>query len=312
MAFWGCTLKAGQKQKIDVPSVEVLHVSQVCLHDPKPGKNYLQVQVDGQSYTIGFLEQDKVECLAMDLFFGSEGPTFVNTGKSEIHLSGYTEPKGSIEELGYEEEVEPPAQGGAKAVGSSTAAAKASPKAPPKAAAKIEPAKKAAAAPAEGDEEQEEEEEEEDEGEESEEEAAPKSAAKAPAAAPAAAAKAAVPKKGGTIAKAAAKAPPAPAPASPAKRKASEASEGTAAAPPAPPAKKAKEDAPPASPKAGSSNDAAYLQAIVDYLKKSGKTKLAELGSKVKRPEGVSKMKTILGSNKDKFLITGDAVELKK
>eukprot|EP00444_Apocalathium_aciculiferum_P002661 CAMPEP_0183394688 /NCGR_PEP_ID=MMETSP0370-20130417/8770_1 /TAXON_ID=268820 /ORGANISM="Peridinium aciculiferum, Strain PAER-2" /LENGTH=305 /DNA_ID=CAMNT_0025575149 /DNA_START=17 /DNA_END=934 /DNA_ORIENTATION=- len=305
MAFWGCTLKAGQKQKIDVPSVEVLHVSQVCLHDPKPGKNYLQVQVDGQSYTIGFLEQDKVECLAMDLFFGSEGPTFVNTGKSEIHLSGYTEPKGNIEELGYEEEVEPPAQGGAKAVGSSTAAAKASPKASPKAAAKTEPAKQAAAAaPTEDDEEEEEE-----EDEESEEEAAPKSAAKAPAAAPAAAAKAAVPKKGGTIAKASAKAPPAPAPALPAKRKASEASEGTAAAPPP---KKAKEDAPPASPKAGSSNDAAYLQAIVDYLKKSGKTKLAELGSKVKRPEGVSKMKTILGSNKDKFVITGDAVELKK
>lgn len=299
MTFWGCALKPGQKQKVDLPEDEVLHLSQVCLHEPKAGKNYLSVLVNGSNYTFCCLEKDKIEHNSLDLFFGPEPPTFHNKGSSEVHISGYMEPKDEGDEDEEEEEEESEEeQVKDKIVGASTsskASPKASPKTSPAAKAvevktspKVSPkaSPKAAATPAKGKKDAEEDSDEEGDEEEGEESEELEESEEKPA-----------PKK-----KAAAKEAP--------KRKAEEAT---------PPAKKAKTEASPKAAAAPSPNKAAdkaaeseYTQQLVDFLKKNGKSKLSDLGSKVKRPAGVCKMKTIFDANKDKFVFAGDSVELKK
>mmetsp|Transcript_88483 Transcript_88483/g.255231 ORF Transcript_88483/g.255231 Transcript_88483/m.255231 type:complete len:454 (+) Transcript_88483:62-1423(+) len=92
MTFCGCVLKPGKKERVNVPDGEVWHLSQVCVHDPKPGKNYVQVEVKGTAYTLVCLEKDKVEHNSLDLFFGPEDAVFSTSGKSEVHLLGYLEP----------------------------------------------------------------------------------------------------------------------------------------------------------------------------------------------------------------------------
>lgn len=92
MAFWGCVLKPGQKHPVRIEDSDVLHLSQACLHDPKDGKNYLQVDVNGTTYSIACLEKGKREHDCLDLFFDAENTSFVAKGNSEIHLMGYLEP----------------------------------------------------------------------------------------------------------------------------------------------------------------------------------------------------------------------------
>jgi len=92
MAFWGCVLKPGQKHPVRIEDSDVLHLSQACLHDPKDGKNYLQVEVDGTAYSIACLEKGKREHDCLDLFFDSQKTSFMCKGNSEIHLMGYIEP----------------------------------------------------------------------------------------------------------------------------------------------------------------------------------------------------------------------------
>lgn len=323
MAFWGIAVKAGQSQKVDVPKDEILHLSQICLHEPKAGKNYLQVQVKGSAYTCVCLEKDKVEHNALDLFF-EEACTFINKGSSEMHLSGYMEPRdgdeGSMEEgeesdeEGEESEEEAPAAAGkasakAKAAASPKATLEAAPQALPKASPKVQPQASPKAAPKatakaaakkgeesddesllmeEGEEEEREGDESEEEGEESEEEAPKKGAAPAKKRQGAEAAPAA--KKAKVEAKAAAK----------------PVAEAKAAAKPAAGAKAA------AKPAAGSDpNQDPYVKDLVTFLKANGKTKLGDLGTKVKRSPGVPKMKVVLDQNKDKFAVSGDTVEAK-
>jgi len=293
MTFWGTALKAGQRLAVDVPTGEVLHLSQVCLHEPKAGKNYLQVIVGGTTYSACCLEKDKVEHASLDLFFGADSPTFVNKGNTDIHMSGYIEPIDEDEEGSEEEETKPPAKAAPKAK-ASAAKAEASPKAAPKAKAEASPkaapkAKAEAAKPAakEDDDDDEESEEGDEEGEE--EEAVEPSEEEDPAPAE-------------TKKKAALEAL--------AKRKAADQA--------APPAKKAKSEgaaaatAPAAASKATSSKEAEYVQAVVDFLKANGKQKLSDLGAKVKRPQGVPKMRAVVDANKDKLVLTGDVVSLKE
>jgi len=104
MAFWGCVLKPGQKKPVNVGSSDVLHLSQACLHNPQGGKNFLQVQVKGTTYSIACLEKDKREHDCLDLFFDSEETTFVSKGNSEIHLMGYIEPSDFHEESEEEDQ----------------------------------------------------------------------------------------------------------------------------------------------------------------------------------------------------------------
>jgi len=77
--------------------------------------------------------------------------------------------------------------------------------------------------------------------------------------------------------------------------------------------KRKAEDAPgsPAKkPNTGSSDLDDYVKKLVAYVKANGKQNIGQLGSKVPRPNGVPKMKAVLESNADKFLVDGDHVTL--
>jgi len=276
MTFWGCILKPGQKSSVNITDSDVLHLSQACLNQPKAGKNNLQVEVEGTSYCLACLEKDKREHETFDLFFDSQGTTFISRGDSEIHLTGYLEPADDDDE-GEESEAGEVVTKSAPKV-SPKAEPKSSPKVSPKAEAKSSP--KAEPASIEGEDDEEEEEEE----EESEEQIVPEVKAKLQKA------------KGKEVTEAKAKAATVESP----KRKAS--SEPQAAA-----AKKAKNE-PPTSPAPGMDE---YVQKLVKYLKDNGATSIGLLGSKVPRPAGVPKMKQVFEKNSDKFAVAGDKVSLK-
>ena len=106
--FWGIALKPGASFTLSEGS-DLLHVSQACLAEAKEGKCNLQVTDNNITYTIAILEKDKNEMASLDLFFNTVAPpTFINKGKSEIHLSGYFEMSNDMdsEEDLSEDEVE--------------------------------------------------------------------------------------------------------------------------------------------------------------------------------------------------------------
>eukprot|EP00928_Gymnodinium_smaydae_P100375 TRINITY_DN982_c0_g1_i1.p1 TRINITY_DN982_c0_g1~~TRINITY_DN982_c0_g1_i1.p1 ORF type:complete len:289 (+),score=107.67 TRINITY_DN982_c0_g1_i1:74-940(+) len=288
MAFWGCVLKPGSKQKIENPEGDILHLSQACLHNPQDGKNYVQAIVAGKSYSIACLEKGKKEHDSFDLFFNPQECSFSNAGKSEVHLTGYFEPDEGAEES--ESEAAPVATKAASPKASpkvqpkspvqkaleAAAAAQAQKAASPKASPKKSPAAVPAPAADDSDDEDLEEElleegEEEEMLEESEEEAAP-------------------PPKAGDKRKAS----PAQVPASPAKKAAT----APAAAQGSPKAKPGGEQA-------------AYIKKLHDYLKQHGKTSVSLLGSKVPRPKDAPKMKAIFDQNKNLFVVAGQDVSAK-
>jgi len=155
MTFWGCVLKPGQKNKINISESDVLHLSQACLHQPAGGKNHLQVTAQGATYSIAILEKDKKEHETFDLFFDSADTVFSCKGNSEVHLTGYIEPTDEGMESEEEELVAPRSSPKAAPAGSPKVA---SPKASPK---------KSPVAPPEDDDDEEDEEEDEEEEEES-------------------------------------------------------------------------------------------------------------------------------------------------
>jgi len=300
MAFWGEVLKPGQKKALSskLTGGDVLHLSQACVHDPKPGKNYLQVDVKGTTYSIACLEKDKREHDCLDLFFDDASTTFVCKGNSEIHIMGYIEPRSDEGLDESEEEEQPPARNSPKAApASSPKQAAISPKTSPKAQAQPEDD--------EDDYDEEEEEEEED--------AAPPAKSASPKTSPKAAPAQADPDdddlsdmgmeegeeeeeslQGSLMEDEESEEEP---PAAPQKRKG-------APEPAASPAKKGKTD------DAGDEKSA-YVKKLVEYLKKNGKTSVGNLGSKVPRPAGCPKMKQIFEQNKDKFTVVGDVVTAK-
>jgi len=301
MAFWGTAVKPGTWTQGKAPEGEILHVSQACLHEPKPGKTYLQIQVSGTTYTVACLEKDKREHDALDLMFAPEdAPKFCAKGSSEIHLVGYVEPEQASDGEAEEAAVAPKAAA-SKASASPKMLAAAAPRVSPKAApapspkttpaASPKPAAKAspklAAKPAEakaaagkGDEDSESLLLEGEEGEEEEPRVKDPVVDADEGSKKAKAAKADVKEAG--------------------KRKApAEASGGPAA-------KKAKDDTEPLKPDEGE-----YVQKLVAFLKSNGKTNVSLLGSKVQRPKSLPKLKDILGKHPGKFKVTGDAVEAK-
>jgi len=304
MAFWGTAVKPGTWTQGKAPEGEILHVSQACLHEPKPGKTYLQIQVSGTTYTVACLEKDKREHDALDLMFAPEdAPKFCAKGSSEIHLVGYVEPEQASDGEAEEAAVAPKkAASKASASPKMLAAAaprvspKAAPAASPKPAAKASPklAAKQAEAKAAADEGGEDSESLLLEGEEGEEE---EPRVKDPVVDADEGSKKAKAAKAGSKKAKAAKADVKEA----GKRKApAEASGGPAA-------KKAKDDTEPLKPDEGE-----YVQKLVAFLKSNGKTSVSLLGSKVQRSKSLPKLKDILGKHSGKFKVTGDSVEATK
>jgi len=103
--FWGCALKPGASHTLKEGS-EILHISQVCLADGN-GKSLVQVNDTNSTYTIACLDE-KNTMVSLDLFFNTMAPpTFVNKGKSEVHLTGYFEMTNDAEsDMGSDEEEE--------------------------------------------------------------------------------------------------------------------------------------------------------------------------------------------------------------
>merc|ERR1719464_1030447 len=93
------------------------------------GKNYVQVEVKGTTYTVACLEKDKVEHNSVDLFFGPDDATFCNKGASEVHLLGYLEPKEGEEDSAIAEKEEAPKEASPKVLPKAEAKPKANPKA---------------------------------------------------------------------------------------------------------------------------------------------------------------------------------------
>mmetsp|Transcript_117790 Transcript_117790/g.186501 ORF Transcript_117790/g.186501 Transcript_117790/m.186501 type:complete len:320 (-) Transcript_117790:185-1144(-) len=319
MTFWACVLKPGQKGPAKCSESDILHLSQACLHQPKAGKNYLQVQREGKVYSVACLEKDKREHECFDLFFEGADTTFISKGDSEIHLMGYIEPlDGGMEDSEEESADAKPApkqspktspkdspksspkaapvqSPKAEVAKSPKVAAVPSPKAEvaksPKASPKVSP--KAVPTPAADDEDDDEEGEEEEllEGEEGEEEELLEEGEEEELdedeesddeeeAAKAAAVSAQLKRK-------------------------------SAPQPEASPKKKPKSDPSPKVVAAPAADASAYVQKLVKYLKDHGSTGIGSLGSKVPRPNGVPKLGAILAQNKDKFAVSGDKVSAK-
>jgi nucleophosmin 1 len=299
MAFWGAQLKPGQKKPVDLPPGDVLHLSQACLHEPKEGKNVLQVQVKGSTYSIAVLEKQKREHECLDLFFDAAGTTFSVKGGSDIHLIGYVEPSADNFGEDEEEEEEGPGQQAVPQKASPKVASAPSPKAKaaasPKAALAPSPKTSPKAVPQAA---AEEDEYEDLEGEGEEEELLPESEEEEEEPQ----VQQVLPKKSSvkitevpaqSSAKSPKRKPEAEAPAPPAKKGKTEAKT------------EAKTDAP------GKDEKDAYVKKIIEYLRKNGKTNTGQLGSKLPRPSGVPKLKALLEQNKDKFLVVGDVVTAK-
>lgn len=305
MSFWGLILKPGQKVPVESADGDILHLSQACLHAPKGGKNYLQVTDNEKTYVVACLEKDKVEHASFDLFFSTASCSFSSKGDSEVHLTGYFEPSQDLgdEEEEEEDEAPPPAkkQSPVAAPKKSPLAAPAksplskpaSPVAAPAKSPKLQAAEakaKAKAAEEEEDDDEDDDEGEEDEeemdleGEEEEEDLDEEEEEEEEEEAP-------PPAKNDKKRKA--EAPPAQAPAKAAK-------------------KEAKKEAPGSPGKSPAGLDG-YVKQIVEFIKKSdGKTKISMIGSKIPRPKEAPKLKQILEQNKDKFVLSGDDVQLKK
>ena len=273
--FWGAAIKAGASYSLPEGS-DLLHVSQVCMAETKEGPCQLQVTDNNTTYTIAVLEKGKNEMASLDLFFNTVSPpTFINKGKSELHLTGYFELSheghDDDEEMSEEEEEE-----GETEISNAAQAKKV-----------IAGLKKAMAADDEDDDEDddeeedgeedeeeddeedeedddeeedgedEEEDEEEEDEEEEEEEVVPakKENNKRPAAA-------------------------------------------NASSPQ--PQKSQKTEA-------GSPED--FVKQVGEFIKKNGKQTIAALGSKVTKPASVQKLKAFLAGRKE-FKISGDMVSL--
>ncbi|PFH33331.1 nuclear factor NF3 [Besnoitia besnoiti] len=307
--FYGVVVKPGQTVTLSPEDGgEVLHLSQVCMPHPKDGgRTYVQVTQEGKTYSVCMLQKDKQEFTSLDLFLStSQGITIKTEGaKNEVHLTGYFEPEPEdfdSEDEEDESDMEESVMHHAK-------------KHVPSKGGKIEDldgdvdeeddedededeAEMKALTGGDDDEDDEDDDDEdeddedgenclggddeevdeeddddEDEDEDDEEEDESPQA-----------------KKGADK-----------------KRKAIEAA--------SPSNKKAKPSAAPAkgqAPQKAGSDAAAYKSALVEFLKKNGKTPLATLGQKVKKPAGVSeKMAQFLKSNASTFDVSNGVCSLK-
>lgn len=100
--FYGVVVKPGQTVALE-PEAEVLHLSQACLSEPKDAsKTYLTLENDKGTFNLCALQKDKCEHAALDLFLaGESGVKFSVKGTNEVHLVGYWEPSaGSDDDMG--------------------------------------------------------------------------------------------------------------------------------------------------------------------------------------------------------------------
>ncbi|KAH8582795.1 nuclear factor NF3 [Cryptosporidium sp. chipmunk genotype I] len=93
--FCGLIIKPGQKIKLDSTQGEILHLSQACLSEPKDnGRVYVQAIDGGNAYTICSLQKGTIEHASLDLFLSTSADIELSViGKNEVHISGFYEPE---------------------------------------------------------------------------------------------------------------------------------------------------------------------------------------------------------------------------
>ncbi|KAJ1604746.1 putative apicomplexan-specific protein [Cryptosporidium canis] len=103
--FCGLVIKPGQKVKLDSTQGEILHLSQACLSEPKDnGRVYVQAIDNGNAYTICSLQKGTVEHANLDLFFSTSAEVELSIiGKNEVHISGFYEPEMDEEDFDDED-----------------------------------------------------------------------------------------------------------------------------------------------------------------------------------------------------------------
>lgn len=102
--FCGLIIKPGQKVKLDSTEGDILHLSNACLSEPKDnGRVYVQAIDNGVAYTICSLQKGTVEHTNLDLFFSTSAEIELSViGKNEVHISGFYEPE--MEEDDFDDE----------------------------------------------------------------------------------------------------------------------------------------------------------------------------------------------------------------
>jgi len=322
--FDGLVIKGGESAELDAEHGEVFHLSQACLNDPRDGgKTYVKIVEGERSMVICCLQKDKCEHAPLDIFIHPSQASFKVEGKNEVHLVGYWEPQGDSDDEGgdlnlmgdeaeesegeddeseLEDEVPALLNGGdhIKKPEAMLSLAKA------------------------GEDESDEEDNEEEESDEEDEmpSAAPKAGKGLAAGASANKQKpqqskkieAAPATKGPQVAAGKAKAAPKAGPqvaANEAGQKRKQAPTDKAST--QPPSKQAKTAAAPAGKASTEGGDDKFESDLTEYLKKHGRTSMSELGSKVKKPAGVSKkLAAFLKDKPTMFKVDGSHVELLK
>lgn len=97
--FYGLVVKPGQAVALEGEG-DILHLSQACLCEPKDSnKTYLTVESEKGTFNVCSLQKDKCEHAALDLFLGaSSGVKFSVKGNCDVHLVGYWEPSGGSDD----------------------------------------------------------------------------------------------------------------------------------------------------------------------------------------------------------------------
>ncbi|PRW55901.1 histone deacetylase [Chlorella sorokiniana] len=339
--FLGLVLPAGEKKllkaQFDEDMMETLHITQVALGPkPKPGPHVVMVEKGGHKFAIGTLDSSRCTQFSCDFALAMDEVELSHSGGSEVHLTGYRVEQmlgGSEDEDGYgfgsdesEEESEPEGESSEDEEAPDAVPLKGTAPKPVKPRARSLIDDEAEESSEEEEEEDEDMEDDEDE-EESEEEAGrngmfggrmvrivgddedsseeeeessgeEEESEEEPSPAPAANKKqqvlqqlAAKQQQQQQGSKRPAEAPAAAKTPQPAKKAKAE----QLTAPATAPAKVA-----PAAAQAGPTNEKEYVAALKEALK-AGPLKLAQLGTKVKRPPGVHKVKHVIDTNQNVF-----------
>ncbi|EEA06520.1 uncharacterized protein CMU_010120 [Cryptosporidium muris RN66] len=92
--FCGLIIKPSQKVKLDPTQGEILHLSQACLSEPKDnGRVYVQAIENNKAITICSLQKGTIEHASLDLFLSTGSDIELSViGKNEVHISGFYEP----------------------------------------------------------------------------------------------------------------------------------------------------------------------------------------------------------------------------
>uniref|UniRef100_A0A3B0MZG2 Nucleoplasmin, putative n=1 Tax=Theileria annulata TaxID=5874 RepID=A0A3B0MZG2_THEAN len=94
--LFGAVLAPGATVTPKNELANIVHLSQVCLNEPKSNeRTYVQLVDGNKVYNLCSLQKDVNEHATLDLFFSTSGDLKLTTkgGPNEVHVIGYFEPE---------------------------------------------------------------------------------------------------------------------------------------------------------------------------------------------------------------------------